>query len=446
MIYGHCGSRKIEASLLNNGFKREDIVIAHPDHLDKVIGKKTKVLGITTHDPLGLGPASTTFSSLVGGEPYSSVFFRKLVNNPLLRKNQVKIIVGGPGTWQLDDKKIMKKYGINSIVIGEGEKVAPDLFEKAVNGDKIPDKVKGKVVQVEDIPLIKGPTINGLVEISRGCGRGCDFCTPTLLNLRHRPIEDIKNEVKLNIEQGNEGVLLHAEDSLRYGSNSMAPNKDKFMKLMNELSEYTRDIGFSHCSLASVASAPDLIEELSDFLNIGTDEKPWISPQIGLETGSVKLAKKHLRGKAKPFDVENWTDVVREAFNILDENDWVACTTLIMGLPGEEGDDVMETIELLDDLDDHKFFVVPLMFVPLGMSNKENFFSIEDMLPEHWQLLAKCIENDFNQASTLIKEISKMDGQGITRKYGFLILKYYMQRRMKPYLKDMREGRNPLQQ
>lgn len=45
--YAPCGIRKIEAVLLNNVFKRDEVIVAHPDHLDKVIGPNTRILGIT---------------------------------------------------------------------------------------------------------------------------------------------------------------------------------------------------------------------------------------------------------------------------------------------------------------------------------------------------------------------------------------------------------------
>jgi len=44
--FAPCGIRKIEAALLNYGFQREDVIIAHPEHVDKVVGPNTKVVGI----------------------------------------------------------------------------------------------------------------------------------------------------------------------------------------------------------------------------------------------------------------------------------------------------------------------------------------------------------------------------------------------------------------
>ncbi|MEF8873699.1 MAG: radical SAM protein [Candidatus Thermoplasmatota archaeon] len=441
--YGHCGSRKIEASLLNNGFDERDVVIGHPDHLDKLIGPNTEALGITTHDPLGLGPASTTFSNFVEGEPYTSLYFKKLVENPFLKKHKVDVIVGGPGTWQLDDKRIMEKYNVDSIVMGEGESIAPEIFEKAANGENLPRRVRGDVVPTEEMPKIKGPTINGLVEISRGCGRGCSFCNPTLLNLRHRPVEDIVDEVKINLEGGNRTALLHAEDVLRYGSQDLTPKPSKLLKLLKRIKKHTDDISFSHAALASVASSPELIDDVSELLDIGSEKRPWFSAQVGLETGSEKLAKKHLKGKAKPFDAEEWPSLVRKAFNVFDENDWIPCITVIMGLPGETSEDVMETMELLDDLSDKNFLIVPLMFVPLGVSEDEEFFSRDDMEAEHWQLLARCIRKDFEMAPDLINDLTKMDHISRIKKYGYHTLRRYMKKRLEPYVKEMERGHDP---
>jgi len=44
--FAPCGISKIEAALLNYGFQREDVIIAHPEHVDKVVGPNTKVVGI----------------------------------------------------------------------------------------------------------------------------------------------------------------------------------------------------------------------------------------------------------------------------------------------------------------------------------------------------------------------------------------------------------------
>jgi hypothetical protein len=45
-----CGMRKVEAALLEAGFDRSEVMVAHPDHLEKAIGPETEVVGITHDD------------------------------------------------------------------------------------------------------------------------------------------------------------------------------------------------------------------------------------------------------------------------------------------------------------------------------------------------------------------------------------------------------------
>src|SRR5579863_3762474 len=51
--YMPAGSRLLEASLLRE-WSAEDIVCCFPDDLDKFIGPKTRAVGVSTHNPLGV--------------------------------------------------------------------------------------------------------------------------------------------------------------------------------------------------------------------------------------------------------------------------------------------------------------------------------------------------------------------------------------------------------
>ena len=55
--------RKVEASLLKYGFKREDVLVVHPRFVEKYLSEDLEIVGISTMDPLGLGPLSMMFSS-----------------------------------------------------------------------------------------------------------------------------------------------------------------------------------------------------------------------------------------------------------------------------------------------------------------------------------------------------------------------------------------------
>jgi len=441
--YGHCGQRKIEASLLNNGFSEKDVAVVRPDKLDRVVDNKTKVLCITTHDPLGLGPASTTFSDLGGRETFTSLYFRKLITDPIIKKYNLKVIVGGSGAWQLTDERIMAKLGIDCVVVGEGEITAVNIIEKALNGAQIPFIIQGEVVPLEQIPVIRNPTLNGIIEICRGCGRGCRFCNPTMLSFRCQPIDKIMEEARLNVDAGN-GVLFHAEDVLRYNAKGFVPNEIAVLKLFSDVKKLTDNIGISHFAHASVASKPSLVEKLSELMDVGSKKCPFLSGQVGIETGSPRMVAKYMKGKAKPFKPEEWSEMVIESHKILRDNHWVPCNTLIVGLPGEKPDDVRKTIDLIEDLSEYKSLIVPLYFVPIGNLQGNGFFKTKYATSEHWQLLATCINHDFKWIYTLAEE--NLPTVDMSSWKIWLIKKVirYMNKRLYPYVKLMEEGINPM--
>ncbi|MEM2341025.1 MAG: radical SAM protein [Candidatus Bathyarchaeia archaeon] len=401
------GTRKIEAALLDYGFRREDVVVAHPERLHKVIGPETKALGITENDPLGIGPATTTFTEIFGGEAYMAIKFREILNHPLVKKYKPKIIVGGAGAWQLEDESIRRDLGIDTVVIGEGEKVAGPLFEKAINGDNLPGVVYGEVVEVDEIPVIRGATIDGIIEVARGCGRGCDFCVPTLQRFRCLPIDHILKEVEVNLRAGRQ-PLLHAEDILRYKARGLEINKEAVVNLFRSVKNYpgVKSVGISHFALVSAVTAPDLVEEISNILNV--DSRNWLSGQTGIETGSPRIMDMHMKGKCKPYSPEDWPDIVIRAFEILSENNWVPCATLILGLPGETEKDVELTISLIEKLRPFKSIIVPLFFVSMGsLKDRVNSFTLNDLTPRHTELLFKCWKHNFDWIENIFRDWSE---------------------------------------
>jgi radical SAM superfamily enzyme YgiQ (UPF0313 family) len=437
-----CGTRKVEATLLDHGFRREDVIVAHPEHLDKVVGPCTKVLGVTENDPLGIGPATSTFTGIFGGEAYMAIKFRDLLNDPSVKKFKPKVIVGGPGAWQLEDGETRKKLGINCVVIGEGERVVPSIFENALNGEELPGVVYGEVVSVEEIPVIKGATIDGIVEIARGCGRGCDFCVPTMQRYRCLPISHILKEVEVNVKAGRQPIL-HAEDVLRYDAKGIAVNGDAVIKLFRSVKEYpgVKGVSVSHFALASVASAPDVIEEISNILEV--DENHWLGVQTGIETGSPELIRRHMLGKCKPFRPEDWPQTVYNAFEILARNYWVPCATLILGLPGETEKDVEYTISLIEKLRPFKSLIVPLFFVAMGgLKGKAQSFKVEDMTIKHTMLLLECWEHNLKWAPTLIGEWTDLSIKNPILHRGLCIVLSYGIRQAEKLIKVCRDEYN----
>jgi len=333
--------------------------------------------------------------------------------------------------------------GIDTLVEGEGEIVAPRLFKDAIEGKSLPSMVEGGAVPVNRIPAIREPTINGTVEISRGCGRGCEFCNPNMRLVRHLPMERIVEEVKLNLASGQNKITLHAEDVLRYRADGMVPNKEKVAILFEEVVKHTENVGISHLALSSALAQPTLLDEVSRITGASSGDRHMYC-QTGIETGSPELVSKHMKGKAKPFTPEKWPEVVRESVKLLADNNWIPCGTLVMGMPGERAEDVSKTIDLIRDLRRYKSLIVPLFFVPLGDLKEDEFFRPKTMLPEHWVLLAECIEHDFRWVPVLMDELFAQNRMSAAKSGGMKLAAWYMQRRLRPSLEIMKAGRSPL--
>jgi len=400
------GLRKVEAMLLNSGFTKDEVAVVHPANLDNFIGPNTKAVGISSMDPTGMGYVSKTYSSLVGGgEPMNAIEFKALAKHPAILRYKPKVIVGGFGSWQLERRHLTRDYGVDCLVMGPGQEAIVDVFRKAVNGEKLPQRIRSPMKLGEDMPAITHSAVHGEVEISKGCGRNCQFCTPTVQRKTDVPLDVILKEVELTVNeaQGNDvNITLVTEDLFLYGAKdkTFVPNEEVVLKLVNSVAAFptVKGIQTSHMSLAPVVVNPDMIKKLAHTLLehswYSHNGKPIITGETGIETGSVRLMKKYMAGKMLPYKPEQWPEIVEQAFGILNDNEWYPLATLIVGLPEETEDDVNETLSLMDDLKDYNAFYVPLFFVPLEdctLMNKKGA-EVDTLTKMRWEFLTRCWE------------------------------------------------------
>jgi radical SAM superfamily enzyme YgiQ (UPF0313 family) len=411
------GMRRVESALVNyGGFSREEVVVADPRNIKGFLSESTRIIGISAIDPLGKGPSSSTFSGEFGWiheEPYNAVHFRNLVLSRVVqdtRKRGTKVVVGGPGAYQFN-LDIMARYGIDVVVDGEADLMFPDVAKKLLNGElQTPVIIKTDQTHVPDasqIPPLLGGTVGGIVEVSRGCGRGCRFCMPTLRRIRHRSVPVIVEEVKLNIKSGQTYPCLHAEDILRYGTTSIIPQPEKVIELFKAVKGVKGVTGVapSHVALASIATTPKTIKEISEILAL--DKHNWMGFQTGIETASPELICKLMSMKAAPFKPADWQSVVKNAFGLCHDNNWVPCGTLVINLPGETEDDVLKTAELVEDLYDCRSFIVPLLFTAFDGSGSKPMRLMEDAKTYHLELYRAVWRHDMHWINDLAEDYLK---------------------------------------
>jgi len=383
--------RKVEAALLAQGFDRDEVVVVHPDHIERFVDERTTIVGLSVMDPMGLGPVTMMFT--VGGAftSYTKLKFLSLVKriNALKKRYGFKFVVGGQGCWQLVGES--EGLGIDHLVIGETDHLIGELFREIENGSaERTVRIRG-FPTIDQIPCIVGASYKGMVEVMRGCGRNCRFCSPNLRLARYYPVEKVLKEVEVNVRSGIDRAWLHSDDIFLYklkDRRNFYPNTEEVVELFERVRSTfkLRHMNPTHGSIAPVVADPTLLPRLSEAS--GANAGNWIGVQSGLETGSPDLIKKSMENKAKPFSCEEWPNVVIEGTYLFNLNYWYPAYTLIVGLPGETEEDALETAQLIVTmekvLDERlgrrgRFIAAPLAYVPLGLLRGGRFDVAEQM-------------------------------------------------------------------
>jgi radical SAM superfamily enzyme YgiQ (UPF0313 family) len=415
--YMPAGVRLVEASLLRE-FPAEDMVCCYPDDLPKFIGARTRVIGVSTHNPLGVTFAAGVYASIFGSskEPinshYARELFQVLKNHP--HRSSFKVIVGGSGGWQISQTDRFEDLSVDCVVDGRSESdQTMDLFRKAIRSEPLPRFLQVSHPTGRDGLLTpRKRTTFGVVEMTTGCGRRCHFCLPDLNPQIDFPKQKIMEAVRANVSEGNNQISLATEDMFIWGQVHTGvpfyfPNREALVDLYREVVD-TPGVRYhllSHCTMAPSVVDPKLIEQLSGVL---LDKSPVklpsvsshpegriISPLIGMETGSVRMAKQIMPGKGVPFPIDEWPSVLIQGLTTLNRHNWFPVMTLMVGNPGETDEDCKATLDLLYEVERRGLFAffVPSIFTPLHdtrLAAKQGVQESRQLTPLQWQIMMKC--------------------------------------------------------
>jgi len=424
------GLRKVEAKLIDSGFKA---TIIDPDHIHRYLDR-IKILMIGHHDYFAYGPPSSEWWLIAKKIPVNRRSFIKFMSDERIRRAKekgLKIVAGGPAAWQWYwEPGYWESFGIDVVIDGESERILPDLVERLLENKEVPRYIYVGVndaPSLDEISEIKGASVNGLVEIMRGCPRGCSFCSVTLRPLRYYPLEKIEREILVNVKNGVTSGILHSDDVLLYGAKGIIPSPDPLLKLHELALKYYKNIAWSHASLAAIVVAQreyKLISKLTDLIYSKTGQD-FMGVEVGIETGSVRLAKMIMPAKAAPYRVEEYPDIVEEAFAVMHDHNIIPAATFILGLPGEKPEDVDATIELLKRLKPYRSLIVPMIFVPMGVLKRDKESGIQGikLTRSHIEALWTSLEHSIYWAEDIMSRFYVKGG-----KYFILrsILKFFL--------------------
>jgi hypothetical protein len=414
--YMPAGVRLLQASLLRE-WRDEEIAVCYPDDLDKFIGPKTRVVAVSTHNPLGVTFAAGVYTSMFGSsrQPINSHYARLLfdsIKSSPYRQN-FKVIVGGSGGWQITQTNSFEDLSVDCVVEGRSESdECLALFRQAIRGEDLPREVNVAHPTSRDALLVPDKrTTFGVVEMTTGCGRRCQFCVPDLNPQIDFPKEKIMKGVRANVREGNKQISLATEDMFIWGqvrteTPFFFPNREALLDLYSSIvnTPGVEQHVLSHCTIAPFVVDPMLIKKLSEVLLPKSPihlprlsshpQGKALAPLIGLETGSVRMAKKIMPSKGVPFSIDDWPSVVLEGLRVANENNWFPVMTLMVGNPGETDEDSMATLDLMYEMERRGLFafLVPSIFTPLHDTRMEKAKGVTEtkgLSPLQWQVMMK---------------------------------------------------------
>jgi radical SAM superfamily enzyme YgiQ (UPF0313 family) len=392
------GLRRIEAALLAGGFSPEEVVVANEDQLDRAIGRDTHVIGVSSGEPAGFGMNTSTMTAVAGGTIYPEAMFRRLMRkvHRLNRNVSAKIVLGGPGAWQIaEDAPTRRHLSIDHLMVGYAEDNAAAVFRSLTRQETVPDVIQGDWNPTTAIPPIRGASTMGVVEISRGCGLGCSFCTIGRVPMAHLPAETILADVQTNLAAGLSCVAALSEDFFRYGSNGMIVRPDALIGLLQGIRRLPRLrlIQIDHANVSSVAQYDDRqLDAIHDLL-VGDDRGRYVWVNLGIETVSEDLLRTiGAAAKIGRRGDHSWRDFCAEQMRRLCRAKFFPMASLMIGLPGETDEHLRETLAWVESLRDQRLAVFPVLYAPVDGGPPPDPRSLR---PLHWALIRACYRLNF---------------------------------------------------
>ncbi len=425
-ILAPLGLRRVEAALRRDGLGQADVAVADERHLTHVIGPETRVVALATGDPLGLGMSSSTMTAVAGGRIWTEMLFRRVLARvrATVRAagSPAKIVVGGPGAWQLAQQPDrMGPLGIDHVICDYCEANVTDLVRQVMSGVLLPPVLQGEPPKVSDIPPIVGPATMGAVELSRGCGLGCDFCTLAGVAMGHLSPDTILADAETNLAGGNANLALLSEDFLRYGAEGVRCRPDALLELIRQLRSLrgVRLLQVDHVNVASVGQfGTGELRTLHDLLAGDQRGLCWVN--IGVESASGRLvAALGCRPKMGGVAPEDWAVFAREQLSRLCATRFLPLTSLVIGVPGETTEDLRLTLDWVRSLRDLRLTVFPVLYAPVDGSPSPAPQSLSKL---HWELLRECYALNFRHMPALYWDNQTRGGVPRSKCLGFQLL------------------------
>ncbi len=182
------------------------------------------------------------------------------------------------------------------------------------------------------------PSYMRYIRISDGCLNRCAFCAIPLIRgkLKSRTIENITEEIKNALADGVYEINLISQDTTKYGFDIY--NKLALVDLLKEIVKIEGDF-----KVRLLYLYPDIV---TDELILFIKNNPKIMPyfDIPIQHSEDKILKAMFRRGSKEYLINLMKKIKKEIPSA------IIRTTLIVGFPYEEEDDLLNMIEFIKEI------------------------------------------------------------------------------------------------
>ena len=257
-----------------------------------------------------------------------------------LKEDRPDIITGVCGCMAQEEvvvDEILNKFKFLDFVFGTHNiDELPVILYEAISKNKTFIDVKsieGDIV--EDMPVKRDSKYKAFVNIMYGCDKFCTYCIVpyTRGKQRSRRIEDIIKEVECLKKDGYKEVTLLGQNVNAYG-------KDLNLDYdMSDLLELVAKTGIERVRF--VTSHPwDFTDKMIDVIGKYPNIMPYI--HLPLQSGSDRILKLMGRRYTKESYLELFDKIKKAVPNAS------ITTDIIVGFPGENDDDFLETLDVVN--------------------------------------------------------------------------------------------------
>ncbi len=272
--------------------------------------------------------------------------------------NDKKIVWLAGGSYPTGEPISILNMGFDIIILGEGEKVFPELVYRLMNGLAY-DDLKGIAYRESrkkcivkrskeqlDInaypPFAVQQRLFAPIEISRGCPWTCKFCqTPRIFGftMRHRTCENIMKYVNIAAQQKYSNMWFISPNAFAYGSRD---GKEVCSSKIRQLLSSVRSVqgidkiffGTFPSEVRPESVKPEILDSITEYASNTT-------LTIGAQSGSARILKSTGRGHTLE-DIHNAVDLTVSV-------GLVPYLDFMFGLPGETLEDTEKTKEVIVD-------------------------------------------------------------------------------------------------